>query len=131
MAAAEAVDRDVIGRPVSRHEPARHILHTAPLDHARGAHSDGVVVEHQRDHHRRIVRRPAAAIGAIGPIERRQIKPLDDLDHKPRQMPLRQPLRHAGRQQHRLLAIAGQEVLRHHRILVPRPDRPETYATAS
>jgi hypothetical protein len=84
------------------------------LDAARETHADRVGVEHQRDHHCRIVRRPAMAVLAVGAIERRQVKLRDRLQHKPREVILRQPLTQARRQQQLLLTIARDEVLRHH-----------------
>jgi hypothetical protein len=71
----------------------------------------GASVEQQRHHHRRVKRRAAVTVLAIGAIERRQLHPRDGIDHKPREMALRQPLAHVRRHQKRLLAITRDEVL--------------------
>jgi hypothetical protein len=59
------------------------------------------------------VRRPAAAISPVLTKDRAQIQPLDDIEHKPRQMIPRQPIPDARRQQEILVPITRQEVLRH------------------
>jgi hypothetical protein len=51
----------------------RDVLHATPLDATRRPLPDRVAVEQQRDHHRRIVRRPTMPVNAIGHTERRQI----------------------------------------------------------
>jgi hypothetical protein len=127
---AKPRDRGVVRGAVGRNHPERHLLLAAPLDLARRTLPDRVRVQQQRDHHSRIVRRTAAAVLSVRAVERVEIEPLDDIEQVPRQMPLRQPIPHARGQQEVLLAITRQEVLRHHRTLLNRPDRPRTYATA-
>jgi hypothetical protein len=58
------------------------------------------------------------SVGAIGGIERAQIKLRDGIDDEPREMAFRQPLVQARRQQQLLLAIARDEVLRHREIVL-------------
>jgi hypothetical protein len=70
-------DRAVIGHPVRRDNAVGDILDAAALDAARGALPTCVRVEQQRDHHRRIVRRPPVTIVAVGGVERRQLPLLD------------------------------------------------------
>src|SRR6185369_7732985 len=53
------------------------------------------------------------------------------LEHKPREMAIRQPIPHVRRQQELLISITRQEVLRHPRSLLNDPDGSTTYATAS
>jgi hypothetical protein len=71
----------------------------APSSHPRGALPARVRIHQKRDHHRRIVRRPAMPVSAIVGIERRQIHRVDRRDHKPRKVILRQPLVQTRRQQ--------------------------------
>ena len=122
VALAEPRDRRVIRRLVGADHPRRDVLDAAPLDPPRRALADRVAVEQQRDHHRRIVRRPALPVVAIGRVERAQIKLRDGVDDKPREMPLRQPLAQARRQQQLLIAITREEVLRHPEMVLTTPD---------
>jgi hypothetical protein len=122
VADTEARDRGVIWHLVGRDHPERDVLAAPSLDPPRRALADRVRIHDQRHHHRRIVRRPAVPIGAIGGKERGQIELGEHLDHKPREVILGQPLAQARRQQQLLLAIARQEVLRHPGILLNRPD---------
>jgi hypothetical protein len=117
VALAKPADRGVVWGPVGRDHPERDVLQAAPLDLTRRALPDRVRVEHQRDHHARIVRRTATPIRPVLAIKRGQIKPLDDIEQIPRQMPRRQPLPHTRRHQEILLAITRQEALGHPGIL--------------
>ena len=64
-------------------------------------------------------------VDPIGRVERAQIERRDGVDHEPRQMPLRQPLAQARRQQQLLLAITRDEVLRHPGMVLTAPDGPD------
>src|SRR5215211_988094 len=68
------------------------------------------------------MRRATPSIVAVAGMKRRQIHLGDRVEHEPRQVPLRQPLTQARRQQQLLLAITRDEVLRHHRIVLNPPD---------
>ena len=127
----EARDRRVIGRLVGGDHAKRDVLVAAALDRARRAHPDRVGVDEQRDHHRRIMRRPTPAVVAIARNKRRQVHLGDRVEHEPREMLLGQPLTQARRQQQLLLAITRDEVLRHHRIVLNPPDATPVYATPS
>jgi hypothetical protein len=81
-------------------------------------------VKQQRDHHRRIVRRPPVPIGPIAGVERRQIKLRHSIDHEPREVVFGQPLTQARRQQQLLVAITCDEVLRHPGMVLTVADRP-------
>src|SRR5215207_1015811 len=83
----------------------------------------GASIQKQRNHHARLKRRTTPPVLPIGGIKRRQIELLNDIEQIPRQMPPRQPVAHARRQQEVLLAIARQEVLRHPASLLNRSDR--------
>jgi hypothetical protein len=131
VALAKPGDRRVIGLAIRADHAERDVLKTAALDHPRRALPARVGVDQQRDHHRRIVRRPALPVGAVIAIKRRQIHRLDRRDHEPREVILRQPLIQTRRQQERLLAIAPQKVPRHPRIVLNPSDGHLLYATAS
>ena len=72
VALAKPRDRRVIGRLVGRDHPVGDVLHARALDRARGALPPRIRVEQQRDHHRRIERRPPMTVLAIGGVERRR-----------------------------------------------------------
>jgi hypothetical protein len=91
----------------------------------------GASIQQQRDHHRRIMRRPTMAILPVITVERVEIKLTDGLQHEPRQMVLRQPLLQARRQQQLLITIAPNEVLRHAPIVLNPPDDTTVCATPS
>src|SRR6185312_12068739 len=82
-------------------------------------------------HHRRFIRRPAATVAPIDAIERLKIHRAHRVQHKPGQVPRRQPLTHVGRHQKRLITITRDETLSHHTMVLNPPDDIPTYATAS
>ena len=62
---------------------------------------------------RRVIRRSTPPIRPITRHERRNIELSNHIQHKPRQMILRQPVRHRRRQQHQLVTISRHEIVRH------------------
>jgi integrase len=88
-AALDRRDRRVIRRLIGAHHPDSDVLDTTALDPPRRPLPDRVAIQQQRDHHRRIVRRPAVPVGPIAGIERAHIQVRERVDHKPRQMALR------------------------------------------
>ena len=62
------------------------------------------------------------SVGAISGEEGRQIELLDGVEDEPREVVLRQPVAQARRQQQLLLAIARDEVLPHHEMVLNRAD---------
>jgi hypothetical protein len=68
---------------------------------------------------------------AIAGIKRVEIHLLNRVDHKPREVILRQPIPHVRRHQERLLAITRNKALSHPRIVLNPSDDTPTYATAS
>jgi hypothetical protein len=98
--------------------PERDVLETAALDHPRGALPARVGVDQQRDHHRRIVRRPAVSVGA----DSRHRTPTDPSPRPPRSQTARSDPPAATHPNSaatkRLPAIAPQEVPRHDRIVL-------------
>ena len=118
----EPGDRRVIRHHVARDHPIGHVLATVTLDRPRGPHLRRKRVQHQRHHHRRLIRRPAMTVRPVRRIERRQIQVAHSVDHEPRQMIRRQPIPHIRRQQESLLTTALNEVLRHTGILLNVPD---------
>jgi hypothetical protein len=66
-------------RPLLRGDDSeRDVLDAAALNDPRGADPARLRVEQQRDHHRRLVGRAAAAVDARGHLKRPQIHLLDD-----------------------------------------------------
>src|SRR6202012_1245501 len=124
-------DRRVVGPPLSRQYTERDIFFAGPLDHTRGPGPARARVEQQRHHNGRFIRRPATPVRTVGDIERLQIHLLDDVDHEPREVPLRQPLANIRRHQERLLSITRDQALAHHPIVLNASDGTSTYATAS
>ena len=118
MTLHESRDRGVIRPLLPRQHPERDVFLAGALDHPPGPDPARVRVEQQRDHHRRVIGRPAAPVDPIGRIESRQVHLRDRVDDKPRQMPRRQPLTHVGRHQKRLLTITRNKALAHHGIVL-------------
>jgi hypothetical protein len=81
-----------------------------------------VRIEQQRDHHRRVIGRPAAPIDTVSGVERLEIHLTGGIDDKPREMRRRQPLADVGRHQKRLLAITRDKALAHHEMVLNPPD---------
>lgn len=86
VAINKARDRRVVRLLLRRDHAKRDVLLTRPLDHARRTRPARVGVQQQRDHHRRVIRRPAATVDAIGAIERVEVHLTDRVDDKPRQV---------------------------------------------
>jgi hypothetical protein len=128
MPHSEPRDRRVIRDLVGRNHPERDIVTAVALDAPRRPDAGRVGVDEQRNHHRRIMRRPTMAILTVITVERIKIKLIDGLKHKPRQMALRQPLLQARRQQQLLITIAPEEVLRHALIVFNPPDGTRPFA---
>jgi hypothetical protein len=130
-----ALDEPREGRVVrallGRQHPEGDVFFARALDDARGPDPARVGVEQQRDHHRRVIGRPAAPIDAVGGIKRIEIHLRDRVDDKPRQMPRRQPLTDVRRHQKRLLTITRDKALTHHQMVLNPPDDTPTYATAT
>jgi len=122
VALDEPRDRCVIGPLLRRQDTERHVLFARPLDLPRRACPARVRVQQQRDHHRRVIRRPAAPVPPIDGIERVEVELAHGVDDEPRQVALRQPLPHIRRHQKRLLAITRDKALAHHRIVLNPPD---------
>jgi hypothetical protein len=115
-------DRAVIGPLIRGDHTKRDIVDAGPLDHPRRAPPDGIRVEQQRHHHRRIMRRTAVPVPAVSRVKRRQIHLRHGVDQKPRKLPLRQPLAQTRRQQQLLLTVTPNEVLGHAEIVLTTPD---------
>jgi hypothetical protein len=104
----ERRDRVVVGMIVGRDETERHRVVRRPLQLPAREYARRITVHQHAQHHSGMVRRrPSAPISAD---HRAQIEPVDHLNHKTRQMPLRQPLVHRRRQQKPRLPINRAEV---------------------
>jgi hypothetical protein len=78
----------------------------------------------------------AVAVGAVGGVEGLEIELVDRLDHEPGEVVVVEPVAEVRRQEHRLVAVAAEEVLGHGPILfavadVKRALRRGFVATAS
>jgi hypothetical protein len=91
----------------------------------------GASIKQQRDHHRRVIGRPAAPVPAVGRIEIVEVHLAHGIEHEPREVTFRQPLPNIRRHQKRLLAITRDKALAHHQMVLNPPDDTPTYATAS
>ena len=123
VTANEPRDRHMIRNQVPRDHPVGHMLTTMTLDRPRGPHPRRKPIQDQRQHHRRLIRRPAMTIRPVGRIERPKIQAPDRVNHKPRQMIRRNPIPDIRRQQKTLLTTTLNEVLRHPQIVQTAPDR--------
>ena len=130
MALTKPCDRRVIRTLVRSDHPERNVLDALALNHPCRALPTTVGVEQQRDHHSRLVRRPANTIHVIRPVKRVQIHLLHRLQHEPREMVLRQPIPQIRRQQQLLITITRNEVPGHSGIVLNPPDT-TNYATAT
>jgi hypothetical protein len=112
----------VIGDQVGADHPVRHVLDAGALDPTRGAITARVGIEQQSHHHRRLVRRPAMAVGAIVRIERAQIHLRDRVQHRPDKVTVRHPAKQRRAHQKCLLTTTLDEVLGHAGSLLDPPD---------
>ena len=117
-------DRRVIRRLICTDHTDGNVFDAAALQAPRRALPDRVAIEQQRHHHRRIVRRPTMPVDTIGGVEPAQVHRRHSVDDEPRQMPLRQPLPQARRQQQLLITTTRDEVLRHPEMVLTAPDGP-------
>ena len=83
----------------------------APFGLAARALALAVGIEHERDHHRRLVRLPPPTVLAAARVERGEVELADRIEHKPREVVLGQPVAEAGGQQVLLVTLARQEAL--------------------
>jgi hypothetical protein len=82
----------------------------------------GASVQQKRDHHRRVIRRPAMTIGSVIGVKRAQVQLLDRAQDAPHEVILSDPIQQRRRHQELLVAAAGNEVPRHPGIQLIAPD---------
>ena len=104
----ERRDGVVVGMIVGGNEAERHAVIGRPLQLAARKNARRIALHQQPEQHRGMIRRRARA--AIIPAHRPKVEAVDHLDHKARQMPLRQPLVNRGRQQKSRLPINRPEI---------------------
>ena len=137
MALDEPRDRCVIGPLLRRQDAERDILFARPLDLPRRARPTRERVKQQRDHHRRVIGRPAAAVSPVGGIEPVEVHLANSIKDEPREVTFRQPLPHIRRHQKRLITITRDEALSHHQMVLNPSDgtrltrQPQAEATVS
>ena len=110
---AETADRRVVGVLVRGQHPEGDVLPAAPFDLAARALALAVGVEHERDHHRRLVRLPPPTVLAVALVERGEVQLADRIEHEPREVVPGQPVAEAGGHQVLLVTVARQETLGH------------------
>src|SRR5215472_4859655 len=112
-------DRVVVRMVIGRNEAKRYRIVGGALQLPARKHSCRVTVNQQPQQHRRMVRcRTRAAIAAD---QCSQVQPINHFNHKPRQMPLRQPLIHRRGQQKPGLPIHVAKIAHPPPPLVPKP----------
>ena len=109
----KAADRGVVGLLVRGQHAEGDVLAAAPFDPAARALALAVGIEHERDHHRRLVRLPPPAVLAVARVERREVELTDRIEHEPREVVLGQPVAEAGGHQVLLVTLARPEALGH------------------
>jgi hypothetical protein len=112
-ALAKGRDRIVIGMLVARDVAKRHRVVRRAFNRPAREHLGRIPVHQQPQQHRRVIRRRARS--AISFDEFRQIQSVDHFHHEARQMSLRQPLIHRGRQQKSSVAIDRSKVVHGYR----------------
>jgi hypothetical protein len=70
----EPGDRGVVGNGVRGDHPVGHVLSAPPLDHPGRSFALTVGIQQQRQHHRRLVRRPAPPIRTVSGIQPGQVQ---------------------------------------------------------
>ena len=115
--AQELRDRPVAGhRPAADH-PAAQVIDARVADLPRGPDPLEIAVEHQRQHHRRVIRRLPLPVGPVRRGEPRQVQLAGHREHLPGQVVRRQPGPDVGRQQAALVRIHGTEPSSHNSII--------------
>ncbi len=122
---AEVRYRVVIRMQVGRHIPKRHRIVRRPLQLPARKHPARVPVKQQRHHHRRW--KCLRTSSPIPTAQFAQIQLLHNLDDKPRQVILRQPLLYRRRQQVRRIAVHVHKPSAHPFLPIPlEPLDPQT-----
>src|ERR1022692_3860662 len=103
--------RRMIRMQVPADHPGAHVIERRHLHRPRRPDPLAVAVQHQRHHHRRVIRRAALPVRPVPRQERRDIHPRRLLQQPPRQMPGRQPLPRIRRHQEQLLPLRRHEVI--------------------
>ena len=113
MAGAEPRDGHVVRGVVAGQHAERQVLGAAPLDLPGGAHPDGVGVQQHAQQQLGVVGRSAVPVGPVDGKERSQVELVDHVKHEPGEVVGGQPVAQVRREQERLVAAAGQEVVGH------------------
>jgi hypothetical protein len=96
VAGPKARDRRVVGDLVRGDHAVGDVLLAAALDPPRRALAGRVGVEHQGDHHRRIVGCSAPAVVAVGGVEGLQVDLIDGVQDEPGEVVIGEPLAQVG-----------------------------------
>jgi hypothetical protein len=82
----------------------------------------GASIQQQGDHHPRVIRRPAVAVGSVVGVKPGQIHLLDRVQDRPHHVILGHPVQQRWRHQKRLLTVTFDEVRSHAGIVQGTPD---------
>ena len=93
----ERGERVMVGVRVGRHVAKRHRVVGRALDLAARMHTVGITVDQQPQQNRRVMRGRAATRVLLDEVA--QVEPVNDFNHKARQVIIRQPLVHRGWQE--------------------------------
>ena len=93
--------------------PVADVTDAPLLHHPAGPLALAVPVQQQRHHHFRVERRPPVPISPVPAAELAEIQGGHRVQHDEDQIVFGQPLAHVHRQQHRLITLRIEEILRH------------------
>jgi hypothetical protein len=121
VADPEPRDGHMIGGGVVGQHPKGDVLGQAPLDLAGGTDPGAIGIQQHPSSIRGSYAARPCPVGAIGLEERAQVQLVDHVQDEPGQVAGWQPVAQVGREQERLVTVAGKEVVGHGR----------SYATSS
>jgi hypothetical protein len=103
----------MVGELVAGKHPEGEVLCAVPFDLPGGANPDGVGVQQHTEQQLGVIGRVAVPVGAVDAQERLKVELVDHVQDEPGQVVGWQPVAQVGREQERLVAVAGQEVVGH------------------
>ena len=113
VALAKVRNRSVGGKVVRAQDPIRHVFMQLRCDLARREGPRGIGVYQHLQHHPRVeglVARPSITVAIVEPTK---VQCIDRVGKKKRQVFFRQPIAKRGREQERLIGLAGAVFSRH------------------
>jgi hypothetical protein len=101
----EPVHRRPVRVAVAGDHPGAQIVTAGRGDPTPRADALAAAIDNQREHHPRVVRRPAPPVSTVGPREPRQVQLSDQFEHIPHPVPGRQQVTDINRKQRELIAL--------------------------